>query len=236
MVRQIAAVQPPQVPHGTQVVRIVVGADNQEYAVHKNLICASSEFFNRMFNGNFTEAKEGALELPEESPVVFNLFYDWLYTGRVAKGLSAYYEKKEESCFVDDFWIKAYLMADRLLIDKLRELAIVSLKNLFSRRLPLVPSKVFIAALFGHDSLPDMKIYVAEHVAYWLLRCHEKKVWEACVDAHEKFGTEMARAIIRCVEDFSHPSKRQPAEDKEHQEPSAGKVEQRLLRGKHLSE
>lgn len=127
-------------------------------------------------------------------------------------------------------------MADRLLVDKFRDLAISSLKTLFSQRQPLVPSKIFIATLFGQDLLQDLKVYVAEHVAYWLYYCQEKKVWEACLDAHEKFGTEMARAIIHCMQRPSHPSNRPPAEDKELEEPGVGKVKQRHQRGKHLSE
>jgi hypothetical protein len=122
MGRKIATVQPPRVPHGTEVVRVVVGAGagNQEFAFHKNLICAASDFFSRTFKGNFAEAEEGTLELPEESPVLFELFYDWLYTGRVAPGPNAYYKEKDETYYTDEFWLRAYLMADRLLIDRLR--------------------------------------------------------------------------------------------------------------------
>jgi hypothetical protein len=110
------------------------------------------------------------------------------------------------------------------------------LKKLFSQKQPLVPSKMFIATLFGQELLPDLKIYVAEHVAYWLDYCQEKKAWEACLDAHEKFGTEMARAIIRCMQGPSHPRNRPPSEDKEQEEPAADKVKQSRQRGKHLSE
>ena len=55
----------------------------REYAIHKNLICASADFFDRAFNGRFVEGREQKLTLPEEDPLLFQLFYDWLYSGRV---------------------------------------------------------------------------------------------------------------------------------------------------------
>lgn len=62
---------------------IYVGAPKQKFSIHKNLICGSSKFFDRAFNGGFIEAAIGQLDLPEDSPTTFEHFVGWLYRSRV---------------------------------------------------------------------------------------------------------------------------------------------------------
>lgn len=51
--------------------------------MHKRTLCNVSPFFNAKFEGNFLEAREQVLELPDESIAVFKLFQLWVYTDSI---------------------------------------------------------------------------------------------------------------------------------------------------------
>lgn len=55
----------------------------QKFCIHKKLICKSSKFFDRAFNGGFMEATTGELDLPEDNPVIFEHFVGCLYRTNV---------------------------------------------------------------------------------------------------------------------------------------------------------
>lgn len=65
---------------GTEVVRLVVGEECELITVHKRLICSSSDFFEKAFNGGFKEAKENEIKPPEDKPTTVQVYVRWLYT------------------------------------------------------------------------------------------------------------------------------------------------------------
>ncbi|KIW65947.1 hypothetical protein PV04_08160 [Phialophora macrospora] len=192
---KVAPIQPPQVQHGHEVVKIVVGCQQEEFTIHKNLICAASEFVQAALNSNFIEGAKQRFILPEEDPQVFQMVYDWLYSGRVADGVTTYL-KKEEVCSGDIFWWKVYHMGDRLIMDRLRVLAIAKLQHFFTTRKPFVPSKQFIEELFDNAKLPGLETYMVHHVVFWLEQSSEVSVWSNLADAHMRFGQALAKAVM----------------------------------------
>ena len=200
LVGNVAPVQPPQVDHGDEVIPIVVGPEGaqRKFTIHKNLICAASEFFQAALSSNFVEASEQKVNLPEEDPQMFQLLYNWLYSGRVAKGVSSYL-KKDDVCSGDMFWWKVYLMGDRLMIDSLRVLAVAMIQKIFTTKKALIPNKVFIEEVFESGKLPNLELYIVEHVVYWLERSVDPTVWHALPDAHVRFGKDVAKATIHTL-------------------------------------
>lgn len=71
---------PPQIPRGTECVTIVVGTEQQKSVVHKDLICASSEYFRAALQGALVEAATSEIMLMDERPEVFEGFVNWLYS------------------------------------------------------------------------------------------------------------------------------------------------------------
>lgn len=65
------------------MVNIFVGPEKEHFRVHKNLICSKALYFNKMFNGGFKEDIEQTATLPEDSPRVFTLLVEWIYSGRL---------------------------------------------------------------------------------------------------------------------------------------------------------
>lgn len=52
----------------------------QRFVVHKGVVCFYSGFFDRCFNGEFAEAKRGAVDIEDEEVEIFKHFVNWVYT------------------------------------------------------------------------------------------------------------------------------------------------------------
>lgn len=62
-------------------------AGNRElkiYQLHEDLVVANSDFFKVALTKGWKESDEHILRLPEDSPEIFEIFFWFLYTGKVA--------------------------------------------------------------------------------------------------------------------------------------------------------
>ena len=66
-----------------EYITVVVGKEKNKLAAHKNIICRSSDFFHAALNGEWKEAQEMTVSLPETRPDVFAAYLSWLYTGQL---------------------------------------------------------------------------------------------------------------------------------------------------------
>ena len=66
-------------------VQVDVGAapDHETYHIHKALLCAYSDYFDRALNAEstFTESTSQLIYMEEEDPVIFSIVNFWLYAG-----------------------------------------------------------------------------------------------------------------------------------------------------------
>lgn len=62
---------------------VKVGPDKKAFTIHKSVLCNAASYFKVALEGNFIEAQNQILELPEDDPAVFERFQLWLYTDRV---------------------------------------------------------------------------------------------------------------------------------------------------------
>lgn len=74
------------------VVTVYVGCSGEleTYTIHKTLLHEKSKYFRTAFNGNFAESVSSELSLPDDNPIGFRGFVDWLYTGNVPEKLDSY--------------------------------------------------------------------------------------------------------------------------------------------------
>ena len=61
------------------MIDVFVGAEQKKFHLHRDLLCDRSEYFKACFEGNFKEAQQKELFLPEEDIESFDLFVRWLY-------------------------------------------------------------------------------------------------------------------------------------------------------------
>jgi hypothetical protein len=64
-------------------VRVRAELGHTDFTVHGELICGSSEFFRNALSREWRESKERLVKLPSRQPKAFQLYVQWLYTGRL---------------------------------------------------------------------------------------------------------------------------------------------------------
>lgn len=62
---------------------VLVGETKQEFYIHEDLICASSDFFKAAMRNECQESLSRSVDLPEEDPEIFEVYRQWLYSGRI---------------------------------------------------------------------------------------------------------------------------------------------------------
>ncbi|EME84971.1 uncharacterized protein MYCFIDRAFT_83022 [Pseudocercospora fijiensis CIRAD86] len=76
----------PSAEHFDSMIQIKVGtgSEMQTFDMYKGVLRFYSGYFRTAIenieNGRFAEAQDGAINLPDEEPEIFNLFRGWLYT------------------------------------------------------------------------------------------------------------------------------------------------------------
>ena len=102
-------------------------------------------------------------------------------------------------------------MADRFVASGLQLLAYSQIIEAFSPSQPTIPSREFLRSLFSEESPLVIQMHVVGHVAFWLPKSKNKEDWAELFTVHDRFGTEMALAMIRSqytALGFLHPSNR----------------------------
>ena len=67
------------------MVNIFVGAERTKFHLHRDLLCNRSDYFRACFVGDFKEAQQKELSLPEDNAESFELFVTWLYGTHLKK-------------------------------------------------------------------------------------------------------------------------------------------------------
>jgi hypothetical protein len=88
------------------------------YSLHRDLLFERCPYFKRCFDGRFKEAKEKKAVLKDESPETFDEVLRWIYGGVVSK-------PRNDENFMS--LINAYILADRLCIEELKNSIVTEL-------------------------------------------------------------------------------------------------------------
>jgi hypothetical protein len=114
---------------GTKVLAVRVGPEGQhtDFTVHEQLICASSEFFKAAMGREWRESEERLVRLLSCQAKAFQIYVQWLYSGRLYASQCGGPELKIEAEKCN--FMQGYLLGDYLqdinykdtLLDALRE-------------------------------------------------------------------------------------------------------------------
>lgn len=66
-----------------EVVTVLVGESEQKCIVHEQLLCARSPFFAAAFEKEWKEGQERTIPLPDDTPEVLDLYFQWIYSGKI---------------------------------------------------------------------------------------------------------------------------------------------------------
>lgn len=96
------------------VIQVVVGNSEPEqvFAIHKDVLCAISKFFQAACSKSWAEGQSKIVRLPEASHVIFRVYAAWIYSGKLAvdilEGTPNVETKEQESL------LKSWLLGDFL--------------------------------------------------------------------------------------------------------------------------
>jgi hypothetical protein len=100
---------------GHEIVILVVGAEKKLFTLHKKLLCDRSEYFSKAFGGQFKEAIEGRMELPNDTPAAIDCLVTWLYWDKMPTAPSFYGDAVEKSYnYCKTVLYAAYILAEKL--------------------------------------------------------------------------------------------------------------------------
>ncbi|KAL9631441.1 MAG: hypothetical protein Q9164_005892 [Protoblastenia rupestris] len=71
------------------IFHVKIGPRKVAFEIHKGLLCHQSGYFNGALTGSFREALDGEVLLEDEEPELFQLFNEWIYSGRIPQDLSS---------------------------------------------------------------------------------------------------------------------------------------------------
>jgi hypothetical protein len=60
-------------------ITVLVGAKEERFCAHKDVLCATSGFFQDAFSGNWLENKERTIRITEQQPVAFEIYLTYCY-------------------------------------------------------------------------------------------------------------------------------------------------------------
>ncbi|KAK5728055.1 hypothetical protein LTR17_012252 [Elasticomyces elasticus] len=64
----------------TDLITVLVGAEESRFIVHKDAICAKSPFFNAACGREWIEGQEKTVRLPEQDAGAFKVYLRWVYS------------------------------------------------------------------------------------------------------------------------------------------------------------
>ena len=100
------------------MVDIFVGTERKKFHLHRDLLCDRSDYFKACFSGNFKEAQQKKLSLPEDNAESFGLLVKWLY-GAPLKKMSSNDDLPEYCALI--------ILANKLLLEHLHNEAMDSM-------------------------------------------------------------------------------------------------------------
>ncbi len=195
------------------MIDIHVGPKRKLFRLHKTLLCHDSTYFDNAFNGSFKESKEEDMYLPEDCAETFDLFVSWLYRrdlGCIPKSLGT----TEATNRIYRFR-RLYVLADKLCINTLKNIALDYLQRLYLTA-NLVPGSdnaydSYKSTLAGSP----LRRFTAQALA-WVVRNHSWAETERNREAL-KVDPDLAIDVIELLKDVSPiPDPRNPSGCKYH--------------------
>lgn len=113
--------------HGFDMATVYVGemGHKTKFVIHRALLAQASDYFDKALNANSLES-HGIINLPRHRADVFELVYQWLYTGQKLDeddlpllGLPKVEDAPSEDS-VRRFWYRLFKLADETMIEELK--------------------------------------------------------------------------------------------------------------------
>ena len=91
----------------------VVGTDTPErFTVHESLIKPRSEFVRLALRGDWQEARERTIPIPDDDPDIFSVYQQWLYVGFIHTCSNTVFTQPDDEYTT---LVKAYILGEKVM-------------------------------------------------------------------------------------------------------------------------
>lgn len=98
---------------GGDVVVFLVGTDTpKRFAIHEGLVRPRSEFVRLALRGEWKEARERTIPLPEDDPEIFAVYQRWIYGGLICTRYNNALSKTDDEYKT---LVKAYILGEKIM-------------------------------------------------------------------------------------------------------------------------
>lgn len=96
-----------------EAIVFLVGTDApKRFVVHEALVSPRSEFVRSALRGEWIEAQERIIPLPEDDPVIFSVYQKWLYAGLIHTRPNSIPSKTDDEY---NMLVKAYIFGEKIM-------------------------------------------------------------------------------------------------------------------------
>jgi hypothetical protein len=104
----------------SDVVVFLVGTDApKRFTIHEGLVKPHSEFVRLALRGDWKEAQEQTIPLPEDDPSVFSVYQQWLYGGQIYTLCNTVFQVDDEYKIL----VKAYILGEKIMDQNFKDSA-----------------------------------------------------------------------------------------------------------------
>jgi len=176
------------------MVDVYVGASKRHWALHRNLLCHHSTFFEDRFSEEHNK-KGGTLELLDDDPKAFELLVKWLYQGKIDDVSSMPMDRKWDYA---DSCQKLYVLCDKINLPQLKNFAIDQFRK-GCNQAGLVPGPDEMKAIY--DTTPRASPFrklVSKIAARQIMDPEsdpDARAYKTCMEGSPDFAIDVINAI-----------------------------------------
>ncbi|KAH7125291.1 hypothetical protein B0J11DRAFT_434571 [Dendryphion nanum] len=183
---------------GTFIV-VEIGPERTKYHLHKEFLMHNSEYFLKAFSGHWKEAETGLVVLEDVESGIFNVFVNWIYSGKLPDSPKEWMDvvgAKKSDDGIKAFRLarlKTWVLSDRLLAHNLRQQLNNSLvdKIIENNRLPH-----YSTIIWAFRNLPSHCRLLELMVDVHCLRWHEEYDYPDQVELRTELPNEFLIKVM----------------------------------------
>jgi len=108
------------------MVLFIIGPQKAEFKIHKYVVCDNSRVLRAAFNSSFIEGQTQTYRLEDVSEKCFMLFFEWIYSKNINASMP--------EALRDRLFLELWVLADKLLIPRLRTASMEAYKEFVAKR------------------------------------------------------------------------------------------------------
>ena len=174
-----------------------VGAANNEFGAHRDLLATKSPYFNRMFSQPCKEYHESVVNMTDEHPAVIHAYLNFLYYGTIAADKTNTNNDLHRWQLAVELWLFGERIQDVKFTNAAMDAILHKSHDLDEdgfRWLPTADTTKLVYSKTVSKSSPLRRLIIDLHVQYGNHAWYENNSYE---DVHAEFTSDLVKALMQ---------------------------------------